>query len=817
MGQVYLARDTRLNRQVALKVLHPEDEQTRGSPASDDRRSEGAARLLREAQSAAALEHANVVTIYEVGEVDEDGEKVPFIAMELVKGRNLRAYVGDVTIPLKTRIRWLVDVARALGAAHKAGLVHRDIKPENVMLRDDGVIKVLDFGLAKRAARSSISTTSSTEAQVLPSITAKGIAIGTPHYMAPEQMRNEALDGRADQFAWGVMAYELLSGTPPWGRDIDALELVSKVLSDHPRPLADVAPDVPPNVVAAVGRAMAKKRTDRFESTDELVAAMESVLSKPQPLALAATEALAPASGSTPEGSPTPARARRRGLLLLAAAVLVASAIVGGRALTRSTAKPAAVIDAAPPGECTKLADCAAKLGGKQGICSPSHRCVELASEDCKVLADARALKSDDTVWIGTMFPLTVDPDNHGDWNDRAVDLARRDFAEGTETLTAARPRPLGVVACDDSQAPARAARHLVEDIGTPAVIGFRSGKEVIELSETLFARNGVLAMSALNTSPLLATLPHPNDQPRLVWRTTFNLARMALPIAAFIPGVLEPKLRATGVRQPLRVALVRADASGALAFSEAFFQALSFNGKPALDNGPLYKEFVTERAGGSPDLTRSIVDFAPNVVTYLGVDILEVLESIEAGWRGPRQTRPFYVTADAISADELKFVGSNDDRRRRIFGLATASNTQANARFVMRFNQMFGTHVSRTVSPNTAYDAFYVLAYAVYAHGEGPITGLALARSLPRLLPPGRRVEVGPTHIFEGYGELRDGKTIDLVGSTSELDFDLTTGDAPIDDVILCLSGGARPESIESGLVYVAATKTLNGRFSCP
>ena len=252
MGQVYLARDSRLQRSVALKIVHPD-----AAPSDTaDSNSGGAARLIREARSAASLEQPNVVTIYEVGTIAGEGDDAgrPYIAMELVKGKPLRALIGDDTFPQAVRLRWLLDVARALAAAHALGLVHRDVKPENVMVRDDGVVKVLDFGLAKRAS-SKARLSSSTEAQVLPSVTGAGVAVGTPYYMAPEQMRREPLDGRVDQFAWGVVAYELLSGIPPWGRDLDALELVSKLLTSHPRPLAEVCPEVPRHVSAVVARA----------------------------------------------------------------------------------------------------------------------------------------------------------------------------------------------------------------------------------------------------------------------------------------------------------------------------------------------------------------------------------------------------------------------------------------------------------------------------------------------------------------------------------------------------------------------------------
>ena len=192
MGSVYRAHDTRLDRRVALKVISD------GAAGADAN-----ARLLREAKAAAALDHPNAVSIFECGELDG----APYIVMELVSGRTLREVVGDASIPVATRVGWLADVARALGAAHRRGLVHRDVKPENVMVRDDGVVKVLDFGIARRAA-GQVDAGAPTQPPALPTLTKEGVKVGTPTYMAPEQIRGEDLDGRADQFAWGVLTYE---------------------------------------------------------------------------------------------------------------------------------------------------------------------------------------------------------------------------------------------------------------------------------------------------------------------------------------------------------------------------------------------------------------------------------------------------------------------------------------------------------------------------------------------------------------------------------------------------------------------------------
>src|SRR5262249_18313540 len=156
------------------------------------------------------------------------------------------------------RVLWLKAVGAALAAAHARGLVHRDVKPENVMIREDGVVKVLDFGIAQRAAEvaQELSTTSP---QTIPSTDARRGLAGTPYYMSPEQMRREEPDARTAQFAWGVVAYELLTGSGPWHRDGDAMTVVAEVLGREPTPIREEEPAVPRAVADAVMRALAKK------------------------------------------------------------------------------------------------------------------------------------------------------------------------------------------------------------------------------------------------------------------------------------------------------------------------------------------------------------------------------------------------------------------------------------------------------------------------------------------------------------------------------------------------------------------------------
>ncbi len=337
MGQVYRAHDSKLHRRVALKLL-------RVDSVKDDRaRSTGQARLLREARAVAGLDHPNAIAVFDVGDVDG----TPYIAMEFVDGTPLRRLIADAATGLEQKLRWLADIAGALGAAHKQGIVHRDVKPENIMVRADGVIKVLDFGIARRAQpdASPLAPTETAEA-VLGTLTATGAVVGTPLYMSPEQMRGEELDGRSDQFAWGVVAHELLSGSAPW-KGTDSLAIVSQILSVDPPDLAQAAPTLPAHVCTTVMRALAKRPEQRFASMEQLIGALEG-----KPVATAdnapAVSATAPAADDT--GNPAaPPRSRLRWIVGALALALPLVGWLGYRLASRRTAaQPTATAPAAP-------------------------------------------------------------------------------------------------------------------------------------------------------------------------------------------------------------------------------------------------------------------------------------------------------------------------------------------------------------------------------------------------------------------------------------------------------------------------------------
>ncbi|MBI2389916.1 MAG: protein kinase [Deltaproteobacteria bacterium] len=330
MGTVYRAFDELLRRRVALKVV-------RADLASD---STARARLLREARAVAALDHPNVVSLHDVGV--QDGEL--YIAMEHVTGRPLGDYVGDPSIPFSTRVGWLLDVARALSAAHRRGLVHRDVKPANVLVREDGLAKVLDFGIARAAHLDQEAVTQ--DAPAAPTahgdavtLTAQGDLVGTPRYMAPEQITGEPVDGRADQFAWGVLAYELLSGRSPWKSSRNAAALLAEILTESP-PRVDEIAEAPHALGSIVARAMSRERDERYATMEALIEAIAS-------------------TGRLPSRAP-PAPRRTRWLRKdVAVAVLAIAALAAVTALVRprgdapakvpapapSVARPTAILD----------------------------------------------------------------------------------------------------------------------------------------------------------------------------------------------------------------------------------------------------------------------------------------------------------------------------------------------------------------------------------------------------------------------------------------------------------------------------------------
>lgn len=250
MGEVYRARDTRLGRELALKVL----------PPSRVRDRDATERFLREARAASALNHPNVVTVYDIGR----GERGLYIAMELVRGHTLATYDEPLDVPTVARLG--SQAARALAVAHDARIVHRDIKPENLMLRDDGYLKVLDFGLARLFERTGGFEDDSGQ-------TKTGVIMGTLRYLSPEQAAGDPVAAPSDVFGLGVVLYELLTGTHPFNpRGMSSAGTLGAIIAKEPPALAQVRPQLPAALTGLVHRMLAKEPAERPTATEVALA-----------------------------------------------------------------------------------------------------------------------------------------------------------------------------------------------------------------------------------------------------------------------------------------------------------------------------------------------------------------------------------------------------------------------------------------------------------------------------------------------------------------------------------------------------------------
>ena len=245
MGVVYRARDRTLDRPVALKFV------SRSLVRDETARR----RFLSEARAAAAIDHPNICAVYQVG-VTEDGS--PFLAMPCYDGETLREKISRGRLPVDVAVRHALGVAAGLGAAHARGVIHRDVKPGNILITSDGVAKVLDFGVAKRADAP---------------LTGTGGTVGTAAYMSPEQLRAEAVDARTDLWSLGVVLYECLASRSPFHRESEAAT-IQAILFEEPSPLLTSRPDLPAAVAAVVERALAKDRSERFADANEFADAL---------------------------------------------------------------------------------------------------------------------------------------------------------------------------------------------------------------------------------------------------------------------------------------------------------------------------------------------------------------------------------------------------------------------------------------------------------------------------------------------------------------------------------------------------------------
>jgi eukaryotic-like serine/threonine-protein kinase len=311
MGEVYRARDARLGREVAIKVLPAEVSEDAGRMR----------RFEKEARAASALNHPNIVTVHEIG---REGS-TDFLVMELVPGRTLRDLLLAGPLPVKKMLAIAAQIADGLSRAHEAGIVHRDLKPENVMVAKDGLVKILDFGLAKRTGPGP----GSDEGSHLPTETgtSPGMIVGTVGYMSPEQAAGNAVDFRSDQFSFGSILYEMATGKRAFLKST-GIDTLSAILHEEPTPVGEINPEAPAPMRWIVERCLAKEPDDRYGTTRDLARDLATVRDH-------LSEAMAPGTTGSAKAS------RRVPILALVGAILAfvaiaAAALQAGKRLGRT-------------------------------------------------------------------------------------------------------------------------------------------------------------------------------------------------------------------------------------------------------------------------------------------------------------------------------------------------------------------------------------------------------------------------------------------------------------------------------------------------
>jgi serine/threonine protein kinase/ABC-type branched-subunit amino acid transport system substrate-binding protein len=841
-----------------------------------------------EARVTALLNHPNIVQMHEIM---HDGDEY-VLEMEYLDGQSLESLTkraapkGGVPLPLGVFV--LTQVLAGLHYAHELedggahlAVVHRDVSPHNVMVTYEGAVKVLDFGIAK-ARDSNVKTESGLVrgkvSYMSPEQATRGIvdrradvfAVGVMLWQFLTRTRIWAGLGDLEILlrlsSGDIPSPSTVQGDVPPALEAICMRALASKAEDRfstaaemqasleevlettaprtgPKQLAKLACDLfaetRPAMRAQIDRRLAAIAHGKTDVEGEGEDAPEEDSTKIERLVTTDPSARTTRGGTITKAtvsSPTRRAGRteekgswvQRGAFALALLAMVAvSTFLWWR---RPAPSPVMATPSAPStssgSACASSSTC-----GEKRVCRGGS-CVALDSVDCHVVGAPDVLESDATLFLGVMFPH-AGPNSDAD-SIRAIELAREDFMSQMSGLPTksgtGRSRPLALVVCDDDVDPMRAAKHLVSDVGVPAVIGFGSSKEVIDLATSVFIPAGVLTLAATNSSPFIASIPQPPNGPRLVWRTTLNAAYGVTPLALFVSQIIEPRIRENlkGAEKtaPIRVAFVRGDNTVGVGLSGALFSTLRFNGKSVMDNGASFTELVYPWQSDAPADYVSVVDAAieetPHlfVVNASGHDLTRALYSeIEARWPAGAQ-KPTFVVIDYPHGDEfLAFLAGDAGRKARYFGVTAPPRTETNVKFTMRYNEKAKVPVTLATSPGDAYDAFYVMAYAAFVIGDAPITGASLAQAIPRLVPPGPRIEVGRADMFEAFRVLRAGGNIDLAGAGSALDFDLAAGESANDIVLLCGRAGSKGKTVlaESGLYFDARTRKVAGKFDCP
>jgi serine/threonine-protein kinase len=425
MGRVYEATDPVIGRRVAIKVI------SLGTDTPEAR-----ARFFREAQAAGGLSHANIITIHDIG---GDAGESPYIVMEFLEGSDLSHQLAGAAMPIEKKIQIAVDICEGLAHAHERGIIHRDIKPANVFITPQGHAKIVDFGLARGEASD---------------ITHTGAILGTPNYMAPEQIRGEAIDHRADIFAVGVVLYELFSGRKPFAGDSVA-STIYKVLQTEPPLVHTVDSALPPALSNVIQRSIAKDKTQRYPTVRELQDALVALCMgrRTGPIDLTAFTIpmkVARGGGDAPATRKIPWVAIAGGAAAVLVVALVSIAIIG----RRPGAEPAAqVANAAPPASAPAQRGSAPEPATPDRPATPDTTPATPPAQTQPPATPPRAEPARDPRRTDQPQQTNVAPRGEPARDSRRADQPRADAARSTATVAA--PAPQAPVPQTPAPAPA--------------------------------------------------------------------------------------------------------------------------------------------------------------------------------------------------------------------------------------------------------------------------------------------------------------------------------------------------------------------------
>jgi serine/threonine-protein kinase len=479
---------------------------------------------------------------------------------------------------------------------------------------------------------------------------------------------------------------------------------------------------------------------------------------------------------------------------------------------------------------CVSNAACIAEHGGNPAICRKDvGHCVPLETQYCRVFAEKADLQNDDTVWIGAMYPEREKSMPYGREAMITVDLARRDFANLTGGLPpvkpGGRPRPIAIVACDDTENYEQSAEHLINEVGVQVIQGFGRSKEVLDLASRYFIPKNILALAS-NTASMISSIQHEPDQPRMIFRVTTHAEMMAQAEVALIREHIEAQLRAPGgplgANEALRIAILRSENASGTSHTSAIVTELKKQRAIGVGTGEdVVQPYIfadSQRTSLSDDEQRIVTDvaaFQPHIILDGGANNA-AFPAVEKSWSGKSRYRPRYIVGSSMAEPPLReLASSHNTALSRLFGVNNSDESAASRQFDVHWRGAIpqGSPEGTNAAP---YDAFYVIAYATMSLGQTPLTGTNLARAVKRLLPPGEPIDVGPSGILPAFKVLSAGKNVDLCGAQTSLDFDMETGDPACDFQVECFDRKTQASTF-GGVFYRARTGHLEGTWKCP